>query len=275
MRQPPPKLFRPRIIIMRHSERVDAVLQEPDWPAAAFINGVYSPHRTQLPTVLPFRADPYEHVLDTPLTRYGKAHAHRTGEFFRSIGLIPDIVYSSPAMRCVQTADAVLEGAKVRRRNPIRIDLALHEPIRRELPIQSAGFFSAAGFNVDLHYRPILPGNDPGILLGESRLQYYRRTHLVLKRITDGVFQKRRKMTANPTILVVAHRASVPLLASMLNLDYVDDQLTYLNEIENNKRREVNFLSMIIAEYDPPSHSWGFLHDFNHMRRFRQHKRLF
>jgi hypothetical protein len=48
----------------------------------------------------------------------------------------------------------------------------------------------------------------------------------------------------------------------MLNLDAVDDKLAYLSEMESNKRGEVNFLSMIIAEYDASSGTWMFLSDF-------------
>jgi broad specificity phosphatase PhoE len=252
---------KPRIIIMRHSERLDFVLQNPDWPAEAFINGVYTPYTRQLLTVLPHRDDPYDHVLDTPLTRYGKAHAHRTGEFFRSLNLVPDQAYTSPAMRCIQTADAVLHGCGVRRNAPLKIDLALHEPIRRELPIQSPNYYASAGFNVDLHYRPLLPSNDSRLILGESRLEYYQRTYHVLKRITDRLINKGKK-AAPSTTLIVTHRAGVTLLASMLNLDGIDDKVTYLNELESNKRNEVNFLSMIVAEYDAAIGLWTFISDF-------------
>ncbi|UJR36929.1 hypothetical protein I4U23_029641 [Adineta vaga] len=268
---------KPRIIIMRHSERLDYVLQNPDWPSEAFVNGVYTPHMRQLPTLLPHRTDPFDHVLDTPLSRYGKDHAKRTGEFFRSLHLIPDLVYTSPAMRCIQTADAVLHGCGVRRNVPLKVDLALHEPIRRELPIQSANFFSSAGFNIDLQYHPSFPSTDSRLILGESRLNYFRRTHYVLKRITDRLLNRTRKglFSSPPTVLIVTHRAGVTLLASMLNLDSVDDKLTYLNELESNKRNEVNFLSMVVAEYDGTSGLWSFISDFAHMRKTQRSKSLF
>jgi len=48
----------------------------------------------------------------------------------------------------------------------------------------------------------------------------------------------------------------------MLNLNSVDDKLSYLNEIKSNKRSEVNFLSMIIAEYDESNGLWTFLSEF-------------
>jgi ubiquitin-associated SH3 domain-containing protein len=256
---------KPRIIIMRHSERLDFVLRNPNWPSEVFINGVYSPNIKQLPTILPTRTNPSEYILDTPLTRYGKAHAYHTGELFRSLGIIPNRIYTSPAMRCVQTADSVLDGLGVREKRPLRIELALHEPTRKELPLQSANFYSSASFHIDLKYHPLFPTNDSRIIINESRLKYYRRIFFILKRIIKKSTDQTRKTSSSsssPTILIVTHQSCVTLLAAMLNLDSVDDKLNYLNEIESNKRSEVNFLSMIIAEYDQSNGLWTFLSEF-------------
>ena len=249
---------KPRIIIMRHSERLDFVLKNPNWPSEAFINGVYSPNTKHLPTVLPTRENPHEYILDTPLTSYGKSHACYTGEFFRSVGLIPNRVYSSPAMRCVQTADSLLDGLGIREKRSLRIDLALYESTRKELPLQSAKYFSSANFHVDLKYRPLLSSIDNRIIIGETRLQFYRRMYWILKRIIKKITNRNQPQT----ILIVTHRSCVTLLAAMLNLDTIEDKLSYLNEMESNKRSEVNFLSMIIAEYDITDGLWTFLSDF-------------
>lgn len=251
---------KPRIIIMRHSERLDFVLRNPNWPSEVFINGVYSPNINLLPKALPTRTNPDEYILDTPLTRYGNAHAYHTGEYFGSIGIIPDRIYTSPAMRCVQTADSVLDGIGVRAERPLKIELALHEATRKELPLQSANYFSSSGFHIDLEYNSIILSNDSRIIIKESRLDYYRRMYTVLKTIIKELTEQPME---NPvTILIVTHRSCVTLLAVMLNLDSVDDKLSYLNEIESNKRSEVNFLSMIIAEYDVSNGLWKFLSDF-------------
>ena len=256
---------KPRIVIMRHSERLDAVIRNPDWPSEVFINGVYLPNTNHLPTVLPLRANPNEYILDTPLTRYGKAHAYQTGEFFRALGLKPNRVYSSPAMRCIQTAHSVLDGLGIREKRPLRIDLALHEPTKKVLPLQSANFYSLAGFHIDLKYRPLLQSDNNQMILNETRLDYYRRIHHILKRITGRLTNQKRKTSIPQTILIVTHRSCVTLLAAMLNLDTVDDKLSYLNEIESNKRGEVSFLSMIIAEYDASNGIWTFLSEFPQM----------
>jgi hypothetical protein len=44
MNQQQPITNKPRIIIMRHSERLDSILRNPNWPSEVFINGVYSPN---------------------------------------------------------------------------------------------------------------------------------------------------------------------------------------------------------------------------------------
>ncbi|CAF1295412.1 unnamed protein product [Rotaria sp. Silwood1] len=259
-------MHRPRIIIMRHSERLDSVLRTNNWPQEAFINGIYSPHLTQMPTLLPTRTNPHEYALDTPLSRHGKAHAHHTGEFFRSLGVKPHRVYTSPAMRCVQTADAVLDGLSRRERVPLRIDLALHEPTRRLLPLQPAEFFSSAGFFVDLNYRPVLAPSNSRIIASESRSAYYKRMYTVLKRITTKLINQSMKVSASsstpPTVLIVTHRPCVTLLGAMLNIDTVDDKIGYLSEMESNNYGEVKFLSMIIAEYEAETGLWKFLSDF-------------
>lgn len=261
----PQQVHKPRLIIMRHSERLDFVLKNNHWPQEVFINGVYSPNVTQMPTVLPIRANPHEYSLDTPLSRHGKAHSYHTGEFFRTLGLIPHRVYTSPAMRCVQTADAVLDGLGRRERVPLRIDLGLHEPTKRKLPLQSADFFASAGFFVDPNYTPVLAPEKNSIIVRETRLAYYRRMYAALRRITQKLISQNMKASVTavpPTILIVTHRPCVTLLAAMLNLDAVDDKVGYLQEAELNRRGEVNFLSMIIAEYDPTTRLWTFLSDF-------------
>ncbi len=231
MKQQQASMNKPRIIIMRHSERLDFVLKNSNWPSEVFINGIYSPNREYLPTVLPSRENPREYLLDTPLTRYGKAHAYHTGEFFHSVGLTPNLIYTSPAMRCIQTADSVLAGLGLREKRALRIDLALHEPVRKKLPLKSANFYSSAGFHVDLNYHPLLSSNDSRIILGETRLQYYRRLFFILKRII------RKLMNQIPaTILIVTHRSCVTLLAAMLNLDSIDDKVNYLYKLETDKR---------------------------------------
>jgi phosphohistidine phosphatase len=44
-----------------------------------------------------------DHDVDRPLTDRGRTTAAEAGEFLRSIGVVPDYVLLSPALRCTQT----------------------------------------------------------------------------------------------------------------------------------------------------------------------------
>ncbi|CAF4864435.1 unnamed protein product, partial [Rotaria socialis] len=74
---------------------------------------------------------------------------------------------------------------------------------------------------------------------------------------------KATSSSSPPTVLIVTHRPCVTLLAAMLNLDTVDDKVRYLNDMLSNRTGEVNFLAMIIAEYDATTGLWTFLSDFS------------
>lgn len=245
-----------RLIILRHSERVDTVFRNCNWTSEAFVDGEYIPNHPQLPLQLPIRSDPQSYLLDTPLTRFGSAHAYYTGKYFRDFDWKIDRVYTSPAMRCVQTADAVLDGLGQRDEIPLRIDLALHEATRKDLPIENDQFFASAGFLVDENYQANLPSENRMEIIAESRLHYYRRMDAILKRILTDMFNEEK----DSNYLIVTHRSCVTLLAAMLNLERFDaEHLKALYDLETKKRSEVNFLSMIIAEYDGEQAQWRFL----------------
>ena len=258
------KMHKPRVIIMRHSERLDFALGSHEWPAEAFSSGSYAPTAMEMPTFLPLREDPMEYSLDTPLSRHGRAHARHTGEFFRSVGLIPNRVYTSPAMRCVQTADAVLDGIGIRNRVSLRLDLALHEPTRIDLPIQTSSFFSSAGFLVDNNYRANMSPRNGSVIVNESRAEYHRRMYEFLRRVIAKLINQNVSTAVSampPTILIVTHRPCVTLLAAFLNIDEADDKIEYLENMLNN-RGDVRFLSMVVAEFDPATRLWSFLSEF-------------
>jgi len=49
-------------------------------------------------------------VIDVPLTNRGRMHAFKTGKALLSNGYAADICYTSPSLRCVQSADGILNG---------------------------------------------------------------------------------------------------------------------------------------------------------------------
>jgi ubiquitin-associated SH3 domain-containing protein len=118
-----------RIIIIRHAERADAVLGS-DWSKKSFDrHGRYIRFSEHLPDAyvllifffvlfkiilfisrLPTRSYLHHYVIDVPLTNRGRIHAFKTGKALLSNGYAADICYTSPSLRCVQSADGILAG---------------------------------------------------------------------------------------------------------------------------------------------------------------------
>ena len=49
-------------------------------------------------------------MIDVPLTNRGRIHAFKTGKALLTNGYSADICYTSPSLRCVQSADGILAG---------------------------------------------------------------------------------------------------------------------------------------------------------------------
>ncbi len=49
-------------------------------------------------------------MIDVPLTNRGRLHAFKTGKSLLLNGYAVDICYTSPSLRCVQSADGILTG---------------------------------------------------------------------------------------------------------------------------------------------------------------------
>ena len=147
----------------------------------------------------------------------------------------------------------------------MRLDLALHEETRRELPIQSPEFYAAAGYFIDLNYRPSLHPRQSRVITNESRTAYYQRMSHVLKRIKNKLISQNMDVAFTPyppTILVVTHRHCVTLLAELLNIDLTEDRNSHIRRILTQKGNDVRFLSMVIAEYNPSTGIWSFMSEF-------------
>ena len=59
---------------------------------------------------LPARSYLHHYVIDVPLTNRGRLHAYRTGKTLLANGYAADLCYTSPSLRCVQSADKILSG---------------------------------------------------------------------------------------------------------------------------------------------------------------------
>ncbi|KAI8514781.1 Ubiquitin-associated and SH3 domain-containing protein B [Branchiostoma belcheri] len=169
-----------------------------------FVNGDYVPHDLNLPRKLPSReGSPLSFAEDSPLTEMGWFQARLTGEAMRRTGVHISQVYSSPSLRCVQTADAVLDALGLRPSMKIRVEPGLFEWLHfyktSGLPkFMTMKEFVDFGLNVDPAYHPTVKVSDWSWTEGIE--QYYKRNHSVVQSIlgsTEG------------NILICAHAGSL------------------------------------------------------------------
>ncbi|XP_078674734.1 LOW QUALITY PROTEIN: ubiquitin-associated and SH3 domain-containing protein B-like [Branchiostoma floridae x Branchiostoma belcheri] len=202
--QVPPVPATPRqLYILRHGERVDVVFGK-RWMNSSFVNGDYVPHDLNLPRKLPSReGSPLSFAEDSPLTEMGWFQARLTGEAMRRTGVHISQVYSSPSLRCVQTADAVLDALGLRPSMKIRVEPGLFEWLHfyktSGLPkFMTMKEFVDFGLNVDPAYHPTVKVSDWSWTEGIE--QYYKRNHAVVQLIlgsTEG------------NVLICAHAGSL------------------------------------------------------------------
>lgn len=86
------------------------------------------------------RGNPLEFDFDPPLTEIGLLQAKLHGEELARIGLKIKYIYSSPALRSIQTADKILEGMQLKD-VPIRIETGLFEILSWQWYINKMNFF--------------------------------------------------------------------------------------------------------------------------------------
>jgi ubiquitin-associated SH3 domain-containing protein len=99
-----------RFFIARHGERIDLTFGV-QWVEKSFDqNGKYKRINLNMPNDLPFRNTRKEFIGDSPLTEVGKFQAKLTGEALGNEGYKMHFCYSSPSLRCIQTAHKILKG---------------------------------------------------------------------------------------------------------------------------------------------------------------------
>ena len=131
----------------------------------------------------------FEHDFDPPLTEIGLLQAKLHGEELLKNGIKIKHIYSSPALRSIQTADKILEGMNLKDTVSIRIETGLFEILSWQLylptkyPFLSESTLKENGYNVDLEYSSIIPRE---ILNRNETLQdFYTRSYYMTKTIVD------------------------------------------------------------------------------------------
>lgn len=199
---------------MRHSERCDYYFKKRGvkWIESAFdANGHYRRFDPQMPLTLAARSGgPHDYTDDTPITASGYAFCVRTGELLRERGIVVNYAYSSPAYRCVQTTQGIIEGLDAKEMK-IRIEPGLFQWMhwcKHGLPpFMNAEQFNRAGFSIDLSYKAI----DDAAKFDEKEtlLDYYNRSFALVRGILDS--------HPEGTILLVGHAGSLDTLTRQLS----------------------------------------------------------
>ena len=66
-----------------------------------------------MPMTLPRRRNPFrDFVGDSPITEIGASQARLTGEALAANDSLAQYCYSSPSLRCIQTAHYILQGLR-------------------------------------------------------------------------------------------------------------------------------------------------------------------
>ena len=178
-----------RLFILRHAERVDVTFGK-QWIKLSFDpDGSYHRRNLNMPKEVPKRkGGPGDFVKDSPITETGLFQAQLTGEGMREQGIRVTHVFSSPALRCVQTADAILHGLQ----EPsvkVKIENGLFEWLawcRGGFPtFMTPSELSKYGLEVDPSYASQVALMD--LKPNETHLEFYKRmyniTRLILKTI--------------------------------------------------------------------------------------------
>ncbi|CAF1555575.1 unnamed protein product [Adineta ricciae] len=244
-----------RLFCIRHGERVDFAFG-PSWAETAFDkSGKYHRINLNMPMTLPRRRNPFrDFVGDSPITEIGASQARLTGEALAANDSLAQYCYSSPALRCIQTAHYILQGMGIEDRVKIRVEPGLFEFLgwyERGLP----SFFTTSDmnihedeeinlFNIDKNYRPIIPLEK--LSRDEKAIDYYNRSFKVTQQITD-----RHKLTG-ANIFFIGHAATLEVCTRQLCLLIPRSYADF-----NGVIRKVPYLGLQLCERNPSDGQWA------------------
>ncbi|NXM61508.1 UBS3B protein, partial [Illadopsis cleaveri] len=195
------------LFVCRHGERMDVVFGK-YWLSQCFdAKGRYMRSNLNMPHNLPQRSGGFrDYEKDAPITVLGCTQARLVGEALLETNTIVDYIYSSPSLRCVQTAHNILKGMQQENNLKIRVEPGLFEWTKwvsgSSLPAWIPPVdLAAATLSVDTTYRPHIPVSK--LVVSESYDTYISRSYQVTKEIISECKGK------GNNILIVAHASSL------------------------------------------------------------------
>uniref|UniRef100_A0A183UVJ7 Phosphoglycerate mutase family protein n=1 Tax=Toxocara canis TaxID=6265 RepID=A0A183UVJ7_TOXCA len=225
-----------RIYLIRNGETADMGTQRED--IAYHNHNIYAKMDVNQAVVTVRRAlGPDSYLDDPPLTQVGYSGAQLVGRSLSMRSLNINTVYTSPALRCIQTAISIINAMNLKKPLRIRIEPALFEPLRfySKIPeFLSSDDLAFNGYTVDERYKPMMSIDDLKVMLRtELRPRdIYSRVERAVQRILAG-----RKEGG---VLVISH---APILDAMFRL------LTNREDLP----RTVGDLQRMVHNYPPCS----------------------
>uniref|UniRef100_A0AAQ5Z2K2 Ubiquitin-associated and SH3 domain-containing protein B n=1 Tax=Amphiprion ocellaris TaxID=80972 RepID=A0AAQ5Z2K2_AMPOC len=196
-----------RLFVCRHGERMDVVFGK-HWVTQCFDSkGRYVRSNLNMPSSLPARSGGHrDYDKDCPITVFGSTQARLVGEALLESHTTIDFVYCSPSLRCIQTAQHILQGLQQEGKTKIRVEPGLFEWTKWVsgtcLPTWiPPAELAAANLSVDTTYRPHIPVSK--LAVSESYDTYISRSFQVTREILTEC-----KNLGN-TVLIVAHASSL------------------------------------------------------------------
>uniref|UniRef100_A0A8C9XZV3 Ubiquitin-associated and SH3 domain-containing protein B n=1 Tax=Sander lucioperca TaxID=283035 RepID=A0A8C9XZV3_SANLU len=200
-------LSKMRLFVCRHGERMDVVFGK-HWITQCFDSkGRYIRSNLNMPSSLPARIGGHrDYDKDCPITVFGSTQARLVGEALLESHTTIDFVYCSPSLRCIQTAQHILQGLQQEGKTKIRVEPGLFEWTKWVagtcLPVWIPPTeLAAANLSVDTTYRPHIPISK--LAVSETYDTYISRSFQVTREILSE-----SKGLGN-TVLIVAHASSL------------------------------------------------------------------
>uniref|UniRef100_A0A8C4Z2T5 SH3 domain-containing protein n=1 Tax=Gadus morhua TaxID=8049 RepID=A0A8C4Z2T5_GADMO len=194
------------LFVCRHGERMDVVFGK-HWITQCFdTKGRYVRCNLNMPPSLPIRSGGHrDYDKDCPITVFGGTQARLVGEALLESHTTVNFIYCSPSLRCVQTAQNILQGLQLDGKTRIRVEPGLFEWTKwvsgTTLPVWIPPVeLAAANLNVDTTYRPHIPISK--LVVSESYDTYISRSFQVTREILS-------ECNNLDTVLIVAHASSL------------------------------------------------------------------
>ena len=194
-----------RLFIFRHAERVDVTFGK-QWIQLSFdLEGFYHRRNLNMPKELPKRrGGPQDFSKDSPITETGLFQARLTGEGMREQGIRIHHVFASPALRCIQTANAILQGMGDFN-TKIKVEHGLFEWLawcRGEVPMFMLGEDMVKfGLQVDPNYQSMVSMKD--LKPNETHLEFYKRMHNITRLLLKNIGPN------SGNVMIVGHAATL------------------------------------------------------------------